>query len=396
LQLHLSARVQRAKPSQTVAVTARAAALRAQGRDVIGLGAGEPDFDTPEHIKEAARAALDAGFTKYTPVDGIPELKDAIVTKFSRDNALQYAKEQILVSFGGKQSLYNLFQAVLDPGDEVVIPAPYWVSYPDMARLADATPVIIDAGLDAGFRITPQQLEAAITPRTRLFVINSPSNPTGAVYSRSELQALGEVLQRHPQVLVVTDDLYELIYWADEPFNNLLTACPALYERTVVVNGVSKAYAMTGWRIGYAAGPAPLIKAMTKIQGQSTSNPCSIAQKAAVAALDGDHDCVATMRRAFKERHDYVIPALNGLPGIECPPGLGAFYAFANCSDAIDALPGVEDDVGFCEFLLERADVALVPGSAFGAANHVRLSYATSLEVLQQAVQRIGRALASG
>ncbi len=393
MHVHLSRRVQRAKPSQTVAVTARAAALRAAGRDIIGLGAGEPDFDTPEHIKKAASDAIATGFTKYTPVDGTAELKDAIVDKFQRDNALEYSREQIVVASGGKQALYNLFQAVLDPGDEVIIPAPYWVSYPDMARLADAEPVIIHAGPEAGFRISPAQLDAAMTAKTRIFVINSPSNPTGAVYDEAELQALGEVLRQHPQVLIVTDDLYEHICWAEAPFRNLLQACPDLYERTVVVNGVSKAYAMTGWRIGYAAGPAPLIRAMVKVQGQSTSNPCSISQRAALAALTGDQSCVARMTAAFRERHDYLVPALNALPGVSCPPAAGAFYAFPDFREAIAGLDGIGDDVALCEHLIEQAGVALVPGSAFGAPGHVRLSYATNIPVLEEAIARIGRVL---
>jgi aspartate aminotransferase len=395
VQPHLSARVQRTKPSQTVTVTARAGALRAEGRDVIGLGVGEPDFDTPAHIKKAAIAAINDGFTKYTPVDGTPELKDAIARKLRRDNGLQYDRAQILVSSGGKQSLYNLFQAVLDRGDEVIIPAPYWVSYPDMARLADATPVAVFAGREAGFRISPEQLDAAITPRTRLFVINSPCNPTGAAYSAAQLQALGEVLSRHPQILVVTDDLYEHIYWANEPFSNILMACPSLYERTVVVNGVSKGYAMTGWRIGYAAGPEPIIKAMTKIQGQSTTTPCSISQVAAATALDGDHGCVRSMRDAFRARHDFVIPALDALPGFACGPAQGAFYSFIDCRGAISALPGIDDDVTLCEMLLERANVALVPGVAFGAPGHLRLSYAASQAVLEDAIGRITVAMAT-
>ncbi|MEM9388345.1 MAG: pyridoxal phosphate-dependent aminotransferase [Pseudomonadota bacterium] len=391
--IELSARVARAKPSQTVVVTAKAAAMRAEGRDVIGLGAGEPDFDTPAHVKKAATEAIASGDTKYTAVDGTRALKDAIIAKFVRENTLRYSRDEIAVSSGGKQAIYNCFQALLDPGDEVIIPAPYWVSYPDMALLADAEPVIIAAGPEAGFRITPAQLQRAITPRTRLLVLNSPSNPTGAVYSEAELAALAEVLLRHPKVAVLTDDLYEHIRWADEPFKNILNTCPALADRTLVVNGVSKAYAMTGWRIGYAAGPATLVRAMVKVQGQSTSGPSSISQAAAVAALEGGLGCVKAMCRAFKERHDFVVHALDGLPGVACEPNGGAFYAFADFREAIAGLAGIEDDIGLCERLIEHAGVAVVPGSAFGAPGHVRVSYATSVDVLREAVNRIASVL---
>mgnify|MGYP001556788916 FL=1 len=309
--ISLANRVQRVKPSPTLSITARVAELRAAGRDIIGLGAGEPDFDTPEHIRDAAIRAIQAGQTRYTAVDGTPGLKQAVIDKFSRDNGLEYKADQILVSCGGKQSFYNLVQALLNPGDEVIIPAPYWVSYPDMVRLADGEPVIIKVGADEGFKISPQQLEAAINAKTRLFVINSPSNPTGVAYTRAELEELGKVLRRHPQVLIATDDMYEHILWADEPFNNILTCCPDLYERTLVLNGVSKAYAMTGWRIGYAGGPEILIKAMKKVQSQSTSNPASISQAAAQAALEGDQGCIEPMLKAFRERHDYVVRALD-------------------------------------------------------------------------------------
>ncbi|WP_297527245.1 pyridoxal phosphate-dependent aminotransferase [Thiohalobacter sp.] len=386
--LTLAQRVARIKPSPTLAVTARAAELRAAGRDIIGLGAGEPDFDTPDHIKEAAIAAIRAGATKYTAVDGTPELKAAVIRKFSRDNGLDYAPEQILVSCGGKQSFFNLAQALLDPGDEVIIPAPYWVSYPDMVLLADGRPVIVEAGLEQRFKITPEQLAAAITPRTRLVVINSPSNPTGMAYTRDELAALGEVLRGHPDVLVATDDMYEHIRWDAGPFVNILNACPDLYDRTIVLNGVSKAYAMTGWRIGYAGGPKALIQAMKKIQSQSTSNPASVSQAAAVAALDGDQGCVETMRQAFRERHDYLVEALDALPGVSCPRGDGTFYVFPGFQEAI-AARGLESDVALAERLIEEANVALVPGSAFGAPGHMRLSFATSLEVLREAVARL-------
>jgi len=391
--ISLSQRVQRVKPSPTLAVTARAAELRAAGRDIVSLGAGEPNFDTPEHIKQAAIRAIKAGATRYTAVDGTPELKSAIINKFQRDNGLTYQPNQILVSCGGKQSFYNLVQALLNPGDEVIIPAPYWVSYPDMVRLADGEPVIVKAGLDQRFKISPEQLEAAITPKTRLFVLNSPSNPTGVAYKRTELQALAEVLMRHPHVVVATDDMYEHIAWADEPFSNILNVCEALYPRTLVLNGVSKAYAMTGWRIGYAGGPASVIQAMKKIQSQSTSNPASPSQAAATEALNGDQSCIAPMLAAFKQRHDYLVKALNELPGVRCAEADGTFYAFPDFSGAIARLDGVDDDVSLAEYLLKEAGVALVPGSAFGAPGYARLSFATSLDVLKDAVSRLEKVL---
>ena len=390
--INLAARVQKVKPSPTLAITAQAAELRAQGRDVISLGAGEPDFDTPDHIKVAAIIAIKDGYTKYTAADGAPELKQAIIDKFKRDNGLDYAPEQVLVSCGGKHSLFNLFQACIGPGDEVVIPAPYWVSYPDMVLLADGMPVIVRAGLRQRFKITPQQLDAALTDKTRLFVINSPSNPTGVCYSRAELQALGEVLRRYPGALIVTDDIYEHIVWNDEPFCNIAMACPDLIERIVVMNGVSKAYAMTGWRIGYVGGPAALVKAMKKVQSQSTSNPASISQAAAVAALEGDHACVATMVDAFKERHDYVVAALDAIDGLSCVPGDGAFYAFPDATDAIARL-GLEDDLALASRLLDGG-VAVVPGSAFGAPGYFRVSFATGMDKLEAAIGRIAAALA--
>jgi aspartate aminotransferase len=388
----VSRRVQRVKPSPTLAVTARAAQLRAQGKDVIGLGAGEPDFDTPGPIAQAGVDAIRGGFTRYTHVEGIPELKDAIIAKFKRDNALTYERSQILVSSGAKQTLYNLCMALLDPGDEAVIPAPYWVSYPDMVLLADGLPVMPFAGMAQGYKITPRQLAAAITPKTRLVLLNSPCNPTGAAYSRAELRALGEVLLEHPRIVIGTDDMYEKIYWEPEPFCSLVTAVPELYARTVTINGVSKAYAMTGWRIGYCGGPKELIQAMSTIQGQSTSNPSSISQKAAVVALSGDQGCVGTMNAAFKERRDFVVRALNGLPGVSCLPGAGTFYAFAEVSRAMAAL-GCRDDHEFAELLLNDAGVAVVPGSGFGAPNHMRLSFACSMETLEKALTRIGRLL---
>ena len=388
----VSKRTLRVKPSPTLAVTALAARLKAEGKDVIGLGAGEPDFDTPAHIGAAGVQAINSGFTRYTNVDGIPELKDAIIAKFQGDNGISYARNQILVSSGAKQTIFNLCMAVLDPGDEVIVPAPYWVSYPDMALLADGVPVTPYAGPDQGYKITPAQLAAAITPRTRLLLINSPNNPTGAACTAAEWRALGDVLLRHPRIVIGTDDMYEKIYWASEPFTSLLTVVPELHDRTVTINGVSKAYAMTGWRIGYCGGPTELVTAMTTIQGQSTSNASSISQKAAVAALNGDQACVATMNRAFKERHDYIVAALNTLPGVSCQPASGAFYAFADVSKAIEKL-GLKDDNAFATRLINTAGVAVVPGSGFGAPGHVRLSYACGRETLEKAVERMRKAL---
>jgi len=393
--LPVSRRVQRVKPSPTLAVTARAARLKAEGKDVIGLGAGEPDFDTPAHIQQAGIDAIKSGFTRYTNVDGINELKDAISDKFQRDNGIKYDRSQILVSSGAKQTIYNLCMAVLDAGDEAVIPAPYWVSYPDMVMLADGLPVMPFAGMAQGYKITPRQLAAAITPKTRLFLLNSPCNPTGAAYTRAELRALGEVLLENPRIIIGTDDMYEKIYWAHEPFCSLLTAVPELYNRTVTINGVSKAYAMTGWRIGYCGGPKELITAMGTIQGQSTSNACSISQKAAAAALSGDQECVAKMNEAFKARHDFVVHGLNSLPGISCLPGAGTFYAFADVSRAIAGL-GCRDDNEFAELLLNEGGVAVVPGSGFGAPGHIRISFACSMQTLEKALERMDRVLEAG
>jgi aspartate aminotransferase len=392
LDIKLSSRVQRIKPSATLTVTALANQLKAQGRDVVGLGAGEPDFDTPEHIKQAAIDAMLAGDTKYTPVEGTIALKRAVIEKFHNDNGLDYSLDQILVSCGGKQSFYNLCQALLDPGDEVIIPGPYWVSYPDMVLLADSKPVIIHAGQDQNFKIKPEQLEAALSARTRLVVLNSPSNPTGAAYTQHELTALAEVLLLHPRVLIASDDMYEHIMFEGQEFRNILNACPQLYERTIVLNGVSKAYSMTGWRIGYAGGPRPLIKAMANVQSQSTSNPASISQAAAVAALTGDQACIEAMRAAFKERHDFVVAALNEIKGINCLPSAGTFFCFPNVDHLISRLPGVENDIELAEFLLDQAGVALVPGSAFGGQGHVRISFATDMDTLQSAVNRIAEA----
>lgn len=393
MSISLSNRVKSIKPSQTLAITARAKELRAQGLDIIGLGAGEPDFDTPDHIKEAAIQAIRDGFTKYTAVDGTPSLKQAIIDKFKRDNNIDYEMNQILVSVGGKQSSFNLLQALINPGDEVIIPAPYWVSYPDMTLLAEGVPVIVSAGIEQGYKISPAQLEASITDRTRLIFINSPSNPTGAVYSREELASLGEVLKKYPDVLIATDDMYEHILWTDAPFVNIVNACPELYDRTIVLNGVSKAYSMTGWRIGYCGGPADLIAAMKKIQSQSTSNPCSISQVAAEAALNGDQGCIAPMLKAFKERHDFVVGRLNAINGVKCLPSDGTFYAFADFREVISNRDGINNDLGLADYLLNEAKVALVPGSAFGAEGYMRLSYATSMENLDQALTRIESAL---
>lgn len=394
MTIKLAARVQAVKPSATLAVDARAKALKAAGKDVIGLGTGEPDFDTPDHIKAAAIEAIQKGFTKYTAVDGTPSLKAAVVSKFKRENGLDYAPEQILVSCGGKQSFFNLAQAVLDPGDEVVIPAPYWVSYPDMVLLAGGAPVLVHAGAEQRFKIVPAQLRAALNEKTKLVVINSPSNPTGMAYSADELKALGAVLRDFPRALIATDDMYEHIRWDSGPFVNILNVCPDLAPRTLVLNGVSKAYAMTGWRIGYAGGPVEVIKAMTKVQSQSTSNPTSIAQVAAQAALEGPQDCIGVMLKAFKERHDHVVERLNAIPGIECLPTDGTFYVFPRVQQAIDRLPGVSNDLDFAEYLLEKVGVALVPGTAFGLSGYVRISIATSPTNLDQAVDRIAAAVA--
>ena len=393
----LSKRVETIKPSPTLAVTARASKLKAEGKDIIGLGAGEPDFDTPQHIKDAAIAAINKGFTKYTAVGGTPSLKQAIVAKFKRDNGLDYTAKQILVSCGGKQSFFNLALALINPGDEVIIPAPYWVSYPDIVLIAEGKPVIVQAGIEQDFKMSAAQLAAAITTKTKIVVINSPSDPSGAVYSLEELQALGEVLRKHPQVLIATDDMYEHIALRDEKFVNILNACPDLYSRTMVLNGVSKSYAMTGWRIGYAAGPEYIITAMENVQSQSTSNPTSISQVAAEAALNGDQGCIAPMLKAFRERHLYVVDALNKIPGVKCITSGGAFYAFPDVRPVIAALHQKSiikeaTDVALSEYLLEQAGVAIVPGSAFGSEGYIRLSFATSMENLKNAISRIAKA----
>ncbi|MDH2917729.1 MAG: pyridoxal phosphate-dependent aminotransferase [Sideroxydans sp.] len=397
--MELSKRVLAIKPSPTLAVAARAAKLKAEGKDIIGLGTGEPDFDTPQHIKDAAIAAINKGFTKYTAVGGTPSLKQAVIAKLKRDNGLDYTAKQILVSCGGKQSFFNLALAVINPGDEVIITAPYWVSYPDIVIIAEGKPVIVQADIAQGFKLTPAQLTAAITPRTKMVVINSPSNPSGAVYTLQDLQALGAVLRKHPNILIATDDMYEHIALVDGKFVNILDACPDLYARTMVLNGVSKAYAMTGWRIGYAAGAEHIITAMENVQSQSTSNPTSISQVAAEAALNGDQNCLAPMIKAFRERHVFVVNALNKIDGVQCLMAGGAFYAFPDMRGAIARLHqrGTlvhATDIALSEYLLIEAGVAVVPGSAFGSEGYIRLSFATSMDNLSGALERMSKALA--
>ena len=378
------------KPSATGAVLALAAELRAAGRDIVSLGTGEPDFDTPQHIKDAAQQAIENGDTKYTPIDGTAELKAAIQSKFARENQLDYEPSQIIASSGAKQCLFNLCMGLLGPGDEAIIPAPYWVSYPAMVRLAGAEPVIVTAGIEDDFKISPGQLQAAITDDTRLIFLNSPSNPTGASYSMVELQALGAILNEHPKIVIAADDIYEHIHWGPDPFCSFAAACPELYERTVTTNGVSKAYAMTGWRIGYAAGPRELVTAMKTIQSQSTSNPCSISQVAAIAALSGDQSPVAEMTAAYRRRHDFVVPALNEIEGFKCRHGEGTFYALPRITGVLQRR-GLASDTDLIELLLNEADVACVPGTAFGAPGYIRLSFACSMEMLEEAINRIKR-----
>ena len=387
----LSDRVQKVKPSATLAVTAKANELKAQGIQIVPMGSGEPDFDTPENVQQAGIDAIKNGQTRYTAVDGTPELKSAITQKFKRENNLDYTMTEVMVSSGGKQVFYNLCQAVLNEGDEVIIPAPYWVSYPDMAILADATPVIVKTGLEQDFKITPKQLEQSITSNTKLLVMNSPSNPTGAVYTKEELQALAKVLKKHPHVLIITDDIYEHIRWGGDDFINIVMADNSLKDRTIILNGVSKGYAMTGWRIGYSAGPESIIKAMKKIQGQSTSNPCSIAQAAALEALTGDQGIIATMVNAFEQRHNFIVDKLNAIDGVECPKSQGAFYSFPRVEDLIKRLE-LKDDVELSTYCLEKLNIALVPGSAFGAPGYVRFSFATSMDNIKLAVEKLAQA----
>ena len=389
----LSATLDRVKPSPTIAVTTKAAELKAAGRDVIGLGAGEPDFDTPQNIKDAAVVAIALGKTKYTAVDGIPELKQAICAKFKRDNNLDYTPAQVTVGTGGKQVLYNALIATLNPGDEVIVPAPYWVSYPDMVLLAGGTPVTVPCGIESAFKMTPDQLEAAITPKTKWLIFNSPSNPTGAGYSHDELKALTDVLMRHPHVWVMTDDMYEHLAYDGFKFCTPAEVEPGLYERTLTVNGVSKAYAMTGWRIGYAGGPEPLIKAMRKVQSQSTSNPCSISQWAAVEALNGPQDFLAPNNEKFVRRRNLVVEMLNAIEGMECPVPEGAFYVYPSIKGLIGKTSAagsvIVDDEAFATALLEETGVAVVFGAAFGVSPNFRVSYATSDEALKEACNRI-------
>jgi len=384
----LSNRVQKIKPSATMAVSDKAKQLKAQGVQIVSMGSGEPDFDTPVNIQKAATQAIGAGETRYTAVDGTPQLKKAICEKFKRQNGLDYSVNEVMVSSGGKQVFYNLCQTILNNGDEVIIPTPYWVSYPDIVLLADATPVFIEAELEQEFKITPEQLESSINANTKLLVLNSPSNPTGAVYTKSEIESLGAVLERHPHVNVISDDIYEHIRWEDDEFVNIAMACPNLKDRTIILNGVSKAYAMTGWRIGYAAGPEEIIKAMKKIQGQSTSNPSSISQAAALEAISGDQSFINMMVKAFEKRHNFLVDGLNAIDGIECPQSRGAFYSFPRVQGLIDRL-GLKDDVEFSTYCLDKISLALVPGSAFGAPGYVRLSFATSMDNLKLAIERL-------
>lgn len=392
-------RLSRIKPSPTIAVSNKAMELKAAGADVIGLGAGEPDFDTPEHIKQAAADAMAAGKTKYVPVAGVPELRRAICDKFKRDNDLTYTPDQITVNCGGKQSIYNALMASLNPGDEVIIPAPYWVSYPDITLLAEGTPVIVDCPESANFKMTPAALEAAITPKTKWLILNSPSNPTGAAYTRDDLAALGEVLKKQPHVWVMTDDIYEFIVYDDFEFTTFAQAVPELYDRTLTLNGLSKAYCMTGWRVGYAAGPVELIKAMNKIQSQSTTGTSTISQWASVVALDGDHSFISEHNKAFKERRDLVVSMLNQASGLTCATPEGAFYVYPSCAGAMGKKTPdgklLETDEDFVTYLLESEGVAAVHGEAFGLSPHFRISYATSTEALEDACQRIQRACAA-
>ena len=395
----LSAAIDRIKPSPTLAMSGRVADMQRAGIDVIGLSAGEPDFDTPDFVKDAAIAAIRAGKTKYTQVDGTPELKAAIAAKFLRDNDLTYAANEISVNVGGKHTLFNSLVATVGPGDEVIIPAPYWVSYPDIVNFAGGTPVILRAGANQLYKILPEQLNAAITPRTKWVLLNSPSNPTGAAYSATELIALGEVVRRHPHVMVMTDDMYEHIWYAATPFATIAQVCPDLYERTLTINGCSKAYAMTGWRIGYAGGPAWLIKAMGKLQSQSTSNPCSIAQAAATAAVSGDQSFLTERNAAFLQRRDLVVAMLNQAPGLHCPTPEGAFYVYPDATGCMGKTTPkgkrIETDADLIDYFLDDVRVAAVNGEAFGLSPAFRVSYATSEAILTEACTRIQEACAA-
>lgn len=395
----ISAAVARIQPSATLAMTQRVGELKRAGIDIIGLSAGEPDFDTPDFVKEAAIAAIRAGKTKYTDVGGTVELREAVAAKFARDNNLTYSRDDVIVGTGGKHVLFNALCATVDVGDEVIIPAPYWVSYPDIVAYAGGTPVFIAAGAAQGYRISPAQLEAAITPATRWLILNSPSNPTGAAYSEAELAALGEVLRRHPHVMVMADDMYEHVWYADAPFRTIAEICPDLFDRVLTVNGCSKAYAMTGWRIGFAGGPGWIIKAMAKLQSQSTSNPCSIAQAAATAALNGPQDFLEERNETFRERRDMVVAMLNEAPGLDCPMPEGAFYVYPDASGCIGKKTPegklIDSDAALVDYFIEVARVAAVPGHAFGLSPAFRISYATSTEVLREACTRIQRACAA-
>lgn len=392
--MQLSNRVLSIKESPTLAIAAKAGKMKAEGLDVIALATGEPDFDTPDQIKIAAKAAIDAGFTKYTPVAGTPSLKQAVIKKFKRDNGMDYTAAEVLVSVGGKQSFFNLCMAYLNPGDEVIIPAPYWVSYPDIVILAEGVPVFVACGIEQAFKMTAAQLEAAITPKTRMLILNSPSNPSGAVYTLEELKTLASILKKHPEVLIASDDIYEHIMLGNTQFSNILNADPSLKEQTILLNGVSKAYSMTGWRIGFAAGNAKLIKAMSDIQSQSTSSACSISQVAAEAALNGDQDCRKPMLAAFNQRHEYVLSRFNNMRGLRVLPAGGAFYAYVDCREAIQNLfkegkLKEATDLALGNYLLETQNVAVVPGSAFGTEGYFRISFATSNQNLEQALDRM-------
>lgn len=388
LALTLAQRVQRIKPSPTLAIGALAEELILSGKSILNMSIGEPDFDTPEHIKEAAIKAMRDHHTKYTAVEGILALRQAIALKFNEELKLIYHPGQILVSCGAKQSLYNIFMAILNPGDEVIIPAPYWVSYPDIVKLSDGEPVIVKTEFSQHFKMNAAQLKAAINDKTRAIILNSPSNPTGIAYTQAELKELGEVLLQHPSILIISDDIYEYNLWA-HPFANILMACPSLYDRTVLVNGVSKTYAMTGFRIGYAAGPEKIISAMKKIQSQSTSNPTSISQYATLAALTGDQSCVAAMTNAYHERHDLLLTGLLKIPGFKCLPSDGTFYSFPCVEGFFSAESGINNDVDFANLLLTQANIAVVPGSAFGAPNFIRLSFATSKDTIKKALKQL-------
>jgi len=392
-------RLSAVQPSATIAVTQKARDLKAEGRDVIGLGAGEPDFDTPAHIIEAAKKALDDGFTRYTAINGIPELLEAVSAKFKRDNGLDYAPSQVHVSCGGKPVIFNAFMATVNPGDEVIIPTPYWVSYPDITALFGGVPVMVECPAENGFKMTPEQLEAAITPKTKWLMLNSPSNPTGAAYTEADLKGLAEVLMRHPQVWVLTDDIYEHIVYDDFKFTTIAQVVPELYDRTLTMNGVSKAYCMTGWRVGFAGGPAELINAMTKVQSQSITHTAAVSQVASVAALNGPHDFVAEHNKVFKERRDLVVSMLNQAPGLHCPTPEGAFYVYPSCEGVMGKTTEdgkqIRSDEDFVTALLEAEGVAVVQGAAFGLSPHFRISYATATDVLEDACERVQRFCAS-